>query len=329
MKAVCPNCEKESKVEIIRTKENIEVRGESVEVQTEYSKCAECGEEFENTRGYDGLEAAYREYRTRHGMLQPEQLRDWRKSLGLTQKELSSLLGWGGATLSRYENGALQDEAHDKILRLAMEPRNLLKLVREVGDAVSNEKRARLVADLEAAEAEACSFERIFEERFGAYEPDEYSGYRKLDTAKLLNAILFLCRGGTLKTKLNKLLFYADFKHFKDYTLSLTGAHYAHLQYGPVPQNYEFYFAELVNEQKLEIEELLIGQYFGENCVSRKEPDMGIFSDSEIKVLAEVKEYFKDFNSSRIRDFSHRERGYTETLPGQRISYQYAKDLQI
>lgn len=329
MKAVCPNCEKESKIELVRAKERIEVRGEPVDVETEHSKCTECGEEFENTRGYDALEVAYRTYRMRHRMLQAEQIRDWRKNLGFTQKELSTLLGWGGATLSRYENGALQDEAHDKVLRLAMEPRNLLKLVRETEGAISNEKRNRLIAELEAAEAETCSFERIFEERFGGYGPDEYSGYRKLDTAKLLNAILFLCRGGTLKTKLNKLLFYADFKHFKDYTVSLTGARYVHLQYGPVPGNYEFYFAELVNEKKLDIEEMEIGQYFGENCISRKEPDMGVFLDSEIKVLAEVKEYFKDFNSSRIRDFSHKERGYSETQIGHMISYQYAKDLQI
>ncbi len=329
MKAVCPNCEKETKVVRIQTKERVEIRGEPIDVEIEYSKCTECGEEFENTRNHDALDTAYREYRVRHGMLQPEQIRDWRKSMGFTQKELSALLGWGDVTLSRYENGALQDEAHDKILRLATEPRNLLKLIRETPAALSDEKRGRLIAELEAAQAEGCTFERIFEERFGGYEPDEYSGYRKLDTSKLLNAILFLCRGGTLKTKLNKLLFYADFKHFKEYTISLTGAHYVHLQYGPVPQNYHFYLAELVNEQKLDIEEEEIGQYLGEKYVSRREPDMGVFLDSEIKVLAEVKEYFKDFTSSRIKNFSHKERGYNETQLREVISYQYANHLQI
>jgi len=37
----------------------------------------------------------------------------------ITQEELGVLLGWGGATLSRYENGALQDEVHEKMLRMA------------------------------------------------------------------------------------------------------------------------------------------------------------------------------------------------------------------
>lgn len=329
MKAICPNCEKETKINRIRTKENIEVRGKLVEVENEYSKCTECGEEFENTRDHDALEIAYREYRVQHGMLLPEQIRDWRKNMGLTQKELNAILGWGGATLSRYENGALQVEAHDKILRLVMEPRNLLKLIRETSGVLSEDKRSRLIAELEAAEFEACSFERIFEEHFGGYEPDEYSGFRKLDIPKLLNAILFLCRGGTLKTKLNKLLFYADFKHFKQYTVSLTGARYVHLPYGPVPNNYQFYFAELLNEAKLEIEEVQFGEHIGERCVARIEPDISAFADSELKVLAEIKDHFQSYNSSQIKDFSHKERAYLETESGQRISYRFAEYLQI
>ncbi|MDZ7841653.1 MAG: type II toxin-antitoxin system MqsA family antitoxin [Gammaproteobacteria bacterium] len=109
----------------------VEVRGEPVEVAAEFFKCTECGAEFENTRGRDSLALAYREYRRRHDMLQPEQIRNWRKRYGLTQKELSRLLGWGDVTLSRYETGALQVAAHEKILRLAMEPHNLITLIDE------------------------------------------------------------------------------------------------------------------------------------------------------------------------------------------------------
>lgn len=118
MKDICPNCEKETELELVHSKEVVEVRGEPIEVDAEFFKCTECEADFENTRGPDSLALAYREYRHRHDMLQPEQIRDWRKQYGLTQKELGQLLGWGGVTLSRYENGALQVEAHEKILRL-------------------------------------------------------------------------------------------------------------------------------------------------------------------------------------------------------------------
>lgn len=329
MKGVCPNCEKETDLSMIREKETIEVRGEPIEVEAEYFKCSECGEEFENTRGHDALEIAYREYRHRRGMLQPEEIRTWRKQYGLTQKELSRLLGWGGATLSRYENGALQDEAHEKILRLAMEPHNLLKLIEESPATLSPEKRERLVTELSAAEEEACSFEMIFEDRFGRYDPDEYSGFVRFSLTKLFNAILYFCKGGVLKTKLNKLLFYADFKHFKEYSIAITGAKYIHLQYGPVPNNYEFFTAELTRGGELTVEEVLFGEYSGSKYLSNVEPDLSVFTDSELKVLAEINEYFKSFGSAAIKDFSHKEVAYRKTADGEAISYLYAPQLQV
>lgn len=329
MKDICPNCEKETELELVRTKEVVEVRGEPIEVDTEFFKCAECGVDFENTRGPDSLTLAYQEYRHRHEMLQPQQIRDWRKQYGLTQNELSQILGWGGVTLSRYENGALHSEAHEKILRLSMEPHNLITLIKETPDALPEDKRDRLLGELHAADAEACSFERLFEERFGQYAPDEFSGYRKLDSQKLFNTILFFSVGGQLKTKLNKLIFYADFKHFKEYSVSITGARYVHLQYGPVPDDYDYYFAELLRERYLDVEEEILGNYTGFKCVARVEPDLGTFDQSERDVLEQVISYFRKFGSAEIMKFSHEEAAYASTMEGETISYRYAENLKI
>ena len=182
---------------------------------------------------------------------------------------------------------------------------------------------------MHTAEQEACSFESIFEERFGSYDPTEYSGFQKFGLSKLFNAILFFCKDAPLKTKLNKLLFYADFKHFKEYTVSITGAHYIHLQYGPVPSNYEFFTAELQREGALTTEEIFFGEYAGTKYFSCVDPKLSVFNDTELKILAEVKEYFKSFNSSQIKNFSHDELAYTSTGDGEIISYLYAKDLRI
>ena len=114
MTMICPNCEKQTDVKSINQKVAIDIRGENIDVEETFYQCLECGESFESTQDYDVLDAAYREYRKRHIMIQPEQLKSWRKSMGLTQKELSDVLGWGGATLSRYENGALQTDSHEK-----------------------------------------------------------------------------------------------------------------------------------------------------------------------------------------------------------------------
>lgn len=126
MNGLCPYCNKISDLDFIETTEKINVRGEDVEVHVKYFKCNVCGKEFEDQNSdYDPVDEAYREYRNRHNMIQPETIREFRKSYALTQNEFSDLIGWSRATLNRYENGALQDETHDRVLQLFMGPMNL------------------------------------------------------------------------------------------------------------------------------------------------------------------------------------------------------------
>jgi len=331
MKGVCPNCEKISELEHIITTEELNIRGELITVKVEYYKCTECGEEFEDPGSKDDpLDRAYREYRRKHGMIQPEEIREIRKRYGLTQQELSKLIGWGGATLSRYENGALQDEAHDRILQLIKNPENLHKLIIKSGDFLAEEKRNRLLKDLSSAAEEMCSFPNIFQDRFGKYDPAIESGYNKLNLNKLFNIIKFFTKDGVFKSKLCKLIFYADFKHFKDYAISITGAKYAHAHHGPVPDNFEHYFATLIHDEKaIRVEEENFGEYLGEKYFSDVEPDLKVFSDSELETLLYVKKFFKSYSASQIREFSHNEKGYNETQAGGIINYEYADELQI
>ena len=142
MKDICPFCEAECDIELVKTREPIKVRGEAIDVEVHYLKCAVCANTFENPCSeHDPLDLAYREYRKRHSMTQPDEIREFRKRYDLTQGELSKILGWDIATLNRYENGALQDDAHEKTLRLAMQPENFMRLMektlKERKDAVS------------------------------------------------------------------------------------------------------------------------------------------------------------------------------------------------
>lgn len=132
----------------VSREEPIEVRGEPIVVTVKRHVCSSCGAELDQGNTADNLDAAFREYRSRHGMLQPEQIQEWRKRHGLSQKEVSQLIGWGGATLSRYENGALQTDAHDQMLRLVMESRNLLRLIETSRGIFPKNKKDRLVRRL-------------------------------------------------------------------------------------------------------------------------------------------------------------------------------------
>ncbi len=328
----CPNCEKETTLVPVKKTEELNIRGEIIPVEVEYFRCEECGEEFEKSRsGYDPLEIAYGEYRRRKGMVQPEEIYKLRKKYGLTQKEFSSLLGIGIATLNRYENGALQDEAHDRILRLSMDPRNLLELIENNPGALNSKTRENVAEKVRNEEKSAENLLDLALELYADYEADLYSGYKKFDIEKFFQEIRYYCSGsGIYKTKLMKLLFYADFKHFKEYSISITGARYAHLPYGPVPDQFETWLNALFEKEPAIVkEEVWFHDTPGEIFRCQSNADLSVFIPSELKIIATVKEIFENYSPRRISEFSHKEKGYIETQNSKLISYRYAEELQI
>lgn len=331
MNAFCPNCEKDTEQKFVDKVEEISIRGEMIPIHMEYYHCEECGEDFEIPRpDYDPLDAAYREYRNRKGMVQPEEIKKFRKELGLTQKELSEILGIGIATLNRYENGALQSEAHDQAIRLSMQPSNMLQILEKKPELLSEFTRNRIIQRLQGKEQDCGDLLEEAIEQFGSYSPSLLSGFIPFNANKLFQAIKFFCyKDQVSKTKLNKLLFYADFKHFKDNGVSISGARYAHAYYGPVPDQFNTWLTAISEwDKQITSEEQAFGDLVGEVYTSG-EPDWTVFTTSELAALAFVKDKFQKFTARQIRDFSHQEKGYQTTKDGEIISYQYAQELQI
>lgn len=331
MNAFCPNCEKETEQKFIDKVEEIDIRGETIPIQMEYYHCEECGENFEIPRpDYDPLDAAYREYRNRKGMAQPEEIKKFRKELGLTQKELSEIIGIGIATVNRYENGALQSEAHDQAIRLCMQPANLLKILESKPGLLSESNRIRIIQLLDEESRDCGDLLDGAIEQFGSYSPSLLSGYIRLNVNKLFQAMKFFCyKDRVVKTKLMKLLFYADFKHFKDNGVSISGVRYAHALHGPVPDQFNTWLVAISEwEKQITSEEQAFGDYVGEVYTSG-EPEWSEFSTSELASLAFVKDKFQRYSARKIREFSHQEKGYQNTKDGEIISYQFAQELQI
>jgi putative zinc finger/helix-turn-helix YgiT family protein len=331
MKGICPICEDYEDLEVIDATETIHVRGEQIEVESKLLKCKSCGEAFgDPTSTHDSIDAAYRKYRNKHGMFQPEDIRDLRNLYGLTQVEMSKVLGWGLSSLSRYENGALQDEAHDKLLYLIKKPENLLRLIQETPEALSSERKDNLVHRL-VEDLRDKSLRVALDELLSNLDIDKYTGYKKFDSSKLMNAILYFCIGnGILTTVLNKLLFYADFMHFKEYSTSITGCRYVPIQYVPVPDKWRHFIAFLADDGDLEAEEVVCSDdVSGEKYITKKNPDLHVFSETELKILASTKEVFGKFSAGKISDYSHLEKAYLNTKPKHYISYELAQDISF
>jgi putative zinc finger/helix-turn-helix YgiT family protein len=78
-------------------------------------RCGNCGNLVLHDAADQRINAAFRE---QAGLLSPEQLRQHRLALGLTQQELADRLGVAVSTLSRWETGAqIQQRSLDRFLR--------------------------------------------------------------------------------------------------------------------------------------------------------------------------------------------------------------------
>lgn len=80
-------------------------------------------------------------YRKAKGLLTSDQIVAIRNMYDLSQVDLARLLGWGEATISRYESKAIQDEAYDTMLRIIKEnPKAVLELLQKNADKFSIDK---------------------------------------------------------------------------------------------------------------------------------------------------------------------------------------------
>ena len=320
--AICPACEKIGTIEKITQREALTVRGKPIEFDAEVRRCSNCGEVFANVdEEQANFTKAYRAYRQRHGLLQPEEIREIREQYGLGQRAFSRLLGWGEITVHRYEAGALQDEIHNNELLLLKDPKNFQVLFERNRERLPNTVSRSVEEKLpELVNTEMRGQFRLWVENFfGQAREDLLSGYRRFDLERFETIVLYLCSSvkEVTKTKLNKLLWYSDFLNFRLTHRSLTGIVYVHLPYGPVPQNYECCLAHLTDQKLLDSQEEVTWSGFTfEVYKPREKADLSSFAVGERAVLAAISKRFATMKAKRIVEISHREAGYEKTSQG-------------
>lgn len=329
----CEVCGREVETKIITRREIFNVCGEDIEVDAQLMVCAECGEElFNEELDSATLINAYNEYRRRHKLLLPEEIRKIREQYGLSQRSFAKLLNWGDKTIRRYENGAVQDRAHNSLLLFLREPENMRTYLTENEVALDEKQVVKLLDTVDKLEQDTdFRVGRRYFDLFFSRIPCEENGFKGFDYEKLCAMVLFFAHksAGLLKTKLMKLLNYSDMIFYKENGLSISGLKYAHLPYGPVPDNFDMILGKMAADHIAHIEVFYDGSYENHQVVPECDVPEGVLSDEEIEVLTRIYEKFKSFGSAEISNYSHKETGYNATKTGQIISYAYAMDINL
>jgi hypothetical protein len=145
-------------------------------------------------------------------------------------------------------------------------------------------------------------------------------------TEKLRELVLYIaeqsegdCTFGM--TKLNKLLFFSDFKTYLKTGRSITDQEYQKLPNGPAPRQ----LVPLITSMK-EREELAIGErdHFGhtqKRPFALREPDLQYFSGQEIAIVDQALRYFRNMNATEISDLSHEFVGWQAVMERETIPY--------
>lgn len=329
----CDICGKEVETRIITRQESINVCGEEIVVDAQILVCAACGEElFCEELDSVTLINAYNEYRRKHKLLLPEEIKKIREQYGLSQRSFAKLLNWGDKTICRYENGSVQDKAHNSLLLFLREPENMRTYLTENEVVLNERQKAKLLETVDKLELDnEYRTGRRFLDLFFSKNPCEENGFKGFDYEKLCAMVLFFAHknSGLLKTKLMKLLNYSDMIFYKENGISMSGLKYAHLPYGPVPEHFDMLLGKMSADHIAHIEIMYDNGYEKHQVIPECDIPKDSLSDEEFDVLERIYNKFKDFGSVEISNYSHKEKGYNSTKQGEIISYAYAKDIQL
>jgi len=323
--------------EMTLTKErrSIGFRKESFEVVFHYYKCEDSGEQFTTTALDEvNMNQVYNQYRDKFKIPFPEEISRIREKYGLSATKMSAILGFGANSYRQYEAGEMPSISNARLIQMIDDPGKLIEMV-NLCDGLDDKSKAKYIqkANLLKEERKRNSFNfNLKNYLIGNHLANIYSGYRTPSLEKFTEMVVYFSEQmQPFKTKMNKLLFYADFLMFKQSCFSISGVRYNAIDMGPVPNNFQSIFEYLANNDEIDVFYTQFDQgYTGERFVPRKDRpfNSGWFSESELQVLSKVTAAFKTTSTTEMIELSHLEEAWKKNEKNkQTISYEYAFEL--
>ena len=312
------------------TIQTLTYRSQTFPVHAHYYGCVDTGETF-TTEDLDALNLLqlHNQYRERNHILFPEQIKALRESYGVSQRTMSTLMGFGINQYRQYEEGEIPSLSNAKLISLVRAARNFRELILERKD----ELKERELGDLLRRVDELLILQNdpthaVLMAIWNPLDvPNQYTGYRVPNFDKFAQMVLFFFdqMPHLYTVRLNKLLFYADFGHFKRMGYSISGARYCAIPKGPVPDEYRI------------LNDLLVQQGYLEQTYAERDEevfeafqphrsrrvDINVFSHSELEILNLTVKTFRFVKTADIIERSHEEIGWIDNEASKSsISYQ-------
>ena len=336
MRVYCPYCKKEVEYKIER-RDLKEFRGIEVNTFENVAICNECNQDlYVNEIENDNNERIYQIYREKANIINAEDIIKLREKYDISQRELTSILGFGKMTINRYERGGLPTKSQSDYIKLLIE--NDDKFIEKVKEAYEkNNINDKTYNKIISEEVEKDISKKEVQDNIRRYlksvlnrKPDIYNGYKSLDLEKVENIISYIAskvKNLTI-TSLNKYLWYIDMLSFNERTVAITGLTYQNQRFGPTIV-YKKYDELSLLDDKYTREDIETENGNTTKIVSNNNFNFDKISSSEKEIIDTIIRLLKNKNVTDISEMSHREDGWKKTKRFEQISFEYAMNLKL
>lgn len=331
----CPVCGEIHELELRQSDAIIKVKDEEVIYREKYYICLNSIKDncfAQNETINQNLLAVNDAYRKKKNLLTSEEIKAIRNKFKLTQAEFAILLGLGEITITRYETKQIQDVSIDEILRFVnSHPIILLDYLEQRKDKFTKEKYNEIKTNIKAVINEENIKIDNLKIKYVEYDKkNEFNGNCLLNIDKLINYVAYIAKtmqdeGIELKkVVLMKLLWYIDAINYKLYNKTVTGLVYVHEDYGALPIGHEeIMYLPSISFTKKQLKE----EQYQYNIYVRNDYKIKKIEDKEKEIIDKVINKFKNYRSSEISEYMHKEDAYKNTLLLQVIPFSLTKTL--
>ena len=331
-KKLCLICMEEHEVQTVIMRDTEEFKGVEVSFDSTYEYCNHTDEYLETEDMIKANSLAMKDaYRKKAGLLTSSEIINIREKYGVSQKDFSEILDWGGATVTRYENHQVQDRAHDDVLRkIESDPKWFLQMLKRAEDKISEKAFYKYLqtAKLEYRNLKNSYLIDSIQALYANFADDNITGGVELNLNKVLEIINYYASKvvSLHKVKLMKMLWYGDNLSYKRRGKPITGLVYNALPMGAVPVGYE----QILGLDGVEFNMFL---YDFDRMAYRFYPVEGFeikeLTAEDIEILDAVIAEVGHLNSQEIIDKMHNEDAYKCTGKNCIIPFSYAEKLTI
>ena len=265
------------------------------------------------------------------GLLTSRQIIAIRDQYGVSQKDFAKILGWGGATITRYENHQVQTLVHDDVLRkIHSDPKWFLEMLARSKKNISKKafkKYFEVANEVLGGMQNTYLIDSIYA-RYANLREHIITGGVRLNLDKVIEATnYYAVRIKELhKVKLMKLLWYADSLAYKRNGLAITGLVYRAFPLGAVPEG-----SDLI--MYLDGIEFEMVQYEPDRFAYRFYPaadfEVKTLTAAELEILDAVIREMGHLDSREIITRMHGEDAYKKTEEHGFIPFTFVKTLSI